>query len=61
MAAKKPMTKAQIVTYFAEKFEMSKKDVGAFLDEMVALAAKETKKAGAFTIPGIGLGIVTKV
>lgn len=53
-AQKGPMTKAQIVTYFAEKFELSKKVTGAFLDELADLAAKETKKIGAFTIPGIG-------
>ena len=60
MAAKKPMTKAQIVTYFAEKFQMSKKEAAAFLDELVALAASETKKVGAFTIPGIGKVSKTK-
>ncbi len=51
---KKPMTKAQAVSYLAQKFEMTKKDVGLFLDEIVTLAAKETKKVGVFTIPGIG-------
>lgn len=51
---KKPMTKAQIVTYFAEKFEMSKKQAAIILDELATLAAKETKRVGSFTIPGIG-------
>ncbi len=54
MASKKPMTKAQIVSYFAEKFAMPKKASGAFLDELADLAAKETKRIGSFTIPGIG-------
>jgi DNA-binding protein HU-beta len=52
--AKKPMTKAQIVSHFADKFEMTKKDVNAFLDELADLACKQTKKVGQFTIPGIG-------
>ncbi|MHB8054380.1 MAG: HU family DNA-binding protein [Candidatus Aminicenantales bacterium] len=52
--AKKPLTKSQIVAYFAEKFEMPKKAAGAILDEVVALAVAETKKAGSFTLPGLG-------
>ncbi|MGE5254314.1 MAG: HU family DNA-binding protein [Planctomycetaceae bacterium] len=52
--AKKPMTKSQIVGYFAKKFEVSKKSAGAMIDEVAALAVAETKKSGAFVIPGIG-------
>jgi DNA-binding protein HU-beta len=52
--AKKPMTKAQIVSYFAEKFELSKKAAAAIIDEVAGLAVSETKKAGSFTLPGIG-------
>jgi DNA-binding protein HU-beta len=52
--AKKPMTKSQIVSHFADKFEMPKKTAAAFFDELANLATKETKKVGAFTIPGIG-------
>jgi DNA-binding protein HU-beta len=51
---KKQMTKTQIVAHFAEKFELSKKTATAILDELAALAAAETKKVGAFTIPGVG-------
>jgi DNA-binding protein HU-beta len=51
---KKPMTKAQIVSHFAEKFELSKKTASGVIDEMAALAVSETKKAGSFTLPGIG-------
>jgi len=54
MAPKKPMTKAQIVTYFATKFDMPKKAAAAILEELAMLAAKETKRCGSFTIPGIG-------
>jgi len=48
------MTKAQIVSHFAEKFEISKKSSVAILDEVAALAVSETKKTGSFTLPGIG-------
>lgn len=52
--ATKPMTKSQIVSYFAEKYELTKKQTGSMLDELADLAAKETKKIGVFTIPGVG-------
>jgi len=44
--AKKPMTKAQVVSHFAEKFEISKKTAASVIDEMAALAIAETKKTG---------------
>ena len=52
--AKKPMTKAQIVSHFAGKFEVSKKTASEIIEEVAALAVSETKKAGSFTLPGIG-------
>ena len=52
--AKKPMTKSQIVGYFAKKFEVSKKAAAAMIEEVAALAIAETKKGGAFVLPGIG-------
>ncbi len=52
--AKKPMTKSQIVSHFAGKFELSKKTASGIIDEVVALAVSETKKTGSFTLPGIG-------
>ena len=58
--SKKPMTKAQIVTHFAKKFELSKKASAAILDEIAALAAAETKKTGSFTVPGIGKLVLVK-
>jgi len=51
--AKKPMTKSQIVSHFAGKFELSKKAASGILDEVAALAVSETKKAGSFTLPGL--------
>jgi DNA-binding protein HU-beta len=60
MAVKKPLTKSQIVSYVATKFDFSKKMAGSIIDEMAALAVAETKKAGAFTFPGIGKLVLVK-
>ena len=58
--AKKPMTKSQIVSHFAGKFELSKKSSAAILEEVAALAVSETKKTGSFTLPGIGKLVLVK-
>ena len=58
--AKKPMTKAQIVGYFAGKFEVSKKIASEMIEEMAGLAVSETRKNGAFVIPGIGKLVISK-
>ncbi len=60
MAGKKPITKAQIVSHFAKKFDISKKTASSIIDEMASLAIAETKKAGAFTFPGIGKLVLSK-
>ncbi len=53
-AAAKNMTKTQIVAHFAEKFKLTKDTAGGILDEFAALSVSETKRTGAFTIPGLG-------
>ena len=60
MAGKKPLTKSQIVSYFAKKFDLSKKVSSTVIDEMAALAIAETKKAGVFTFPGVGKLVLVK-
>jgi DNA-binding protein HU-beta len=60
MAGKKPLTKAQVVSYFAKKFDLSKKVASSVIDEMAALAIAETKKVGAFTFPGVGKLVLVK-
>ncbi len=60
MAGKKPLTKAQIVSFFAKKFDLSKKVASTVIDEMAGLAIAETKKVGAFTFPGIGKLVLVK-
>jgi DNA-binding protein HU-beta len=58
--AKKPMTKAQIVSHFAGKFEISKKMASEIIEEVAALAISETKKIGSFTLPAIGKLVLVK-
>jgi len=60
MAQKTLMTKGQIVTELAGKFELSKKTAASIIDEYAALAISETKKKGAFVLPGIGKSVLVK-
>ena len=48
------MTKMQQLNALAEKTGLSKKDVGAVLDELAAMAYSEVKKTGEFVVPGFG-------
>jgi len=59
-AGKKVLTKGQIVSHFAEKFEVSKKAAASIIDEYAALAIAETKKKGVFVLPGIGKSVLVK-
>jgi DNA-binding protein HU-beta len=58
--AKKPLTKNQLVTYFAEKYSLTKNSAKSFLEELARLAVAETKKSGAFILPGIGKIVLSK-
>ncbi len=60
MAAKKPFTKTQLVSYLADKFAMTKNTAKEVLDELAKLAVTETKKTGSFTLPGIGKIVLAK-
>ena len=59
-AAKKVLTKEQVVSHFADKFEISKKTAASIIEEYAALAISETKKKGAFVLPGIGKSVLVK-
>jgi len=54
-AEPKPMTKAKVIAWLAEKNGITKKDAAAFLESVVELAYKEAKKSKKFTLPGIGI------
>jgi len=58
--AKKPMTKPQIVSHFAKKFELTRKTATGIIEEIAALAVSETKRSGSFTLPGIGKLVLVK-
>jgi len=48
------MTKGQMLQALAEKTGLAKKDVISLVEAMVEMAYSEVKKAGEFTIPGVG-------
>ena len=48
------LTQSQIIAVLADKTGMTKKEVKGFLGHVAALAHKETKKNGEFTVPGLG-------
>jgi len=55
-AAKKAMTKSQILAALAEKVGIPKKQAALFMEELAALAYKEAKRG--FTVPGLGKLVV---
>jgi DNA-binding protein HU-beta len=55
MASTKPLTKSQTVAALAQKNELTKKQVAAFLDSLQNLAVGQTKKLGRFVLPGFGI------
>ncbi|OGE75342.1 MAG: DNA-binding protein [Candidatus Doudnabacteria bacterium RIFCSPHIGHO2_02_FULL_48_21] len=48
------MTKSEILAALAEGTNMSKKEVGEFMEKMTNLAYKEVKNSGEFVLPGLG-------
>jgi DNA-binding protein HU-beta len=52
--SEKPLSKSQIATHIAEKYEMTRRQATEILDELANLAYSETKKKGEFTVPGVG-------
>lgn len=58
MAAKKAMTKGQLVAHFAEKFELTRAQSTEFFTELARVATKEAKNG--FTIPDLGKLVLVK-
>src|SRR5215475_8501 len=52
--AAKLMTKSQFAAHLAATFSLSKKAANDVIDEIASVALAQTKKVGAFTLPGIG-------
>lgn len=59
-AAPTPMKKSELLTALAESNGLTKKQVSAFLESLVELSYKETKKNGAFVLPGLGKLVLKK-
>ncbi len=53
MATAQKMTKSALFAYFADKFEVKRTEVRDWFDELAALAEKEIKRSGEFTLPGM--------
>ncbi len=60
MAEKRVLTKGQIVTHFAQKFDVPKRTASSMIEEYASLAMAETRKKGAFVLPGIGKTVLVK-
>jgi len=50
----KRLTKTQLLQIIAQETETDRKTAAFFLDVLTAIAYKETKKSGEFTLPGFG-------
>lgn len=53
MAQAQKMTKSALFAFFADKFEVKRTEVRDWFDELAALAEKELKRSGEFTLPGM--------
>ena len=60
-AAKKSLTKSQLVAHLAEKTELSKKQVDAVLAVLVDTVTAELKGPGKFVFPGLARMTLTRV
>ena len=56
--ASKTMTKSALINHLAEKNEMTRKEVVAFMDSLVDTAYSQAKNG--FTFPGIGKLVLVK-
>lgn len=56
----KRMSQSEVMNHFAVKFEIKRSQVKEIFDELSALASKEVKKNGEFTLPGFGKIVLAK-
>ncbi len=52
--AAKSLTKAELLDELSSTLNISKKETDTFLDALLAITYRETKKKGEFVLPGIG-------
>ena len=53
----KGMTKSEVIKTLSEKMDLDRKTIVRFMDNLVALVVKETKRGGEFLIPGLGKAV----
>ena len=51
------MTKTEVIKELATRVKVDRKTAIAFMEQVVALAVRETKKSGQFQIPGLGKAV----
>ena len=51
---KKKMSQSEVLSHFAEKFDLKKPQVKEFFEELVSLATNEVQNNGEFVVPGLG-------
>jgi hypothetical protein len=53
MAEARRMGKSELFSHFSDRFEVKRTQAREFFDELAALAEKELKRSGEFTLPGM--------
>jgi DNA-binding protein HU-beta len=53
-AGKKRMSQSEVIRHFAERTNLQRVQVKEFFEELAALATRECKLNGEFTLPGFG-------
>jgi DNA-binding protein HU-beta len=51
------MTKSEVIKTLAERTQTDRKTAAGFIENLVGLVVKETKKSGQFLIPGLGKAV----
>jgi DNA-binding protein HU-beta len=60
MAKARKISKAELVEHFAERFDLTRSQAREFFDELTAVATRELKRSGEFTLPGMLKLVVRK-
>jgi DNA-binding protein HU-beta len=60
MVEARRMGKSELFSHFADRFEVKRTQSREFFDELAALAEKELKRSGEFTLPGMVKLVVQK-
>ncbi len=54
------MTQSEIINHFAERFDLKRPQVKEVFEELAALAGREVKQNGEFTVPGFGKMVLSE-